>query len=526
MKILLLEHPRSICPERCNDIANTPLSSCMLNGYVAAILKSKGHHVEIIEGYMDRLSYDEIENIVRTFEPDILGVHMVYHWQDDEALYGFLRLVKDDRLAKVITVFGFYPTIAYEDVLKKCKAIDSVIVGEPEITFTELVERADMEANPEANPGTNLEANPEANPGVNPEANPGLSGLAIRDGSGGIVCEYRPLVEDLNSLPFPVRTEAAFRLPEVNIQGSRGCYGGCTFCYINPFYGQGSQWRGRTPENIVEEIDSIIAEKGIRDFYFTDPNFFGPGRMGQERAVQLASLLKLRNIRFGIEGRVNDIHDETIRALVEAGLRHILIGLESGKNSSLKRMNKMTTVEQNEEAVRILRKYGIEPNIGFIMFEPDANLEDIQVNFDFLKRNELLKHLPITANVLYHHQIILRGTPAYKNMQQQGRLVTQNDSSYEGAAVFSNTQVAALAGIMRKITNFLFDRMNGIWSGRVEAPVDARQRYAEVNRLLISAFQDNLRLLQSGQKLTDDQVDLLAQETNNHINSILSFQDF
>ncbi len=56
MKILMLEHPRAICPERCNDIANTPLSSSLLSGYAAGMLQSRDHQVEILEGYLDRLS--------------------------------------------------------------------------------------------------------------------------------------------------------------------------------------------------------------------------------------------------------------------------------------------------------------------------------------------------------------------------------------------------------------------------------------------------------------------------------------
>jgi 5-methoxy-6-methylbenzimidazole methyltransferase len=92
-----------------------------------------------------------------------------------------------------------------------------------------------------------------------------------------------------------------------------------------------------------------------------------------------------------------------ITAFVGAGLRHILIGLESGKDESLRRMIKMTTVAQNEKALRVLRSHGVVPNVGFIMFEPDSRLEDVRINFDFLKRNDLLKNLPVTANVLYHH---------------------------------------------------------------------------------------------------------------------------
>lgn len=496
MKILLLEHPRTICPDRCNDIANTPLSSCLLSGYTAGMLKSMGHNVEIIEGYMDKLYYYEIENMVRIFKPDILGVHMVYHWQDDQALYNFLQAVKYEGVAKYITTFGFYPSIAYEDILRKCNAINSVIVGEPEVTFAELAASAARVAS-------------------------GFPGLAQRDQAGNVACTRRPLVDDLDSLPFPVRTEASYRLPEVNILGSRGCYGGCTFCYINPFYGEGSRWRSRTPENIIDEIDSVIAETGARNFYFTDPNFFGPGRVGQERALRLAALLKTRGIRFGIEGRVNDIHDETISALAEAGLRHILIGLESGKDSSLKRMKKMTTVAQNEAAIRILRNHGIEPNIGFIMFEPDATLEDIEVNFDFLKRNDLLKNLAITANVLYHHQIILKGTPAYGKMEQEGRLIVQNDSAYEGTTVFTNPQVAVLAGIMRNITNALFNRMAGIWGGKVAEPADAGEKYARINHLLVTVFGDSLNRLKSDRQFSVEEAEASVQDAVNKIDEVL-----
>jgi len=498
MKILLLEHPRSITPERCNDIANTPLSSCLLTGYAAGMLKRKGHEVDIVEGYLDGLSYEEIWNILDVLKPDILGVHMVYHWKTDLALFGFLERVKSEGLASTITVYGFYPTIAFEDILKRAPAVDSVMVGEPEMPFADLAGSASH--------GAHL---------------PPIPGLAARDGSGGIRCLKQRPVDDLDLLPFPVRTEALYRLPEVNLLGSRGCYGRCTFCSINSFYGPGSPWRWRSPENIIEEIDGIISEKGATDFYFTDPNFFGPGRRGQERALRIASLLKPRNIRFGIEARVNDIHDEVIGPLVEAGLRHILIGLESGKDDSLRRMNKMTTVAQNERALRILRKHGIEPNVGFIMFEPDSSLEDIRINFEFLRRNDLLKNLSVTANILYHHQIILEGTEAYHHLRKEGRLETGPSSSYEGTAYFRLPEVAALANIMRQVTNILFTCMEGIWSGKIIEPPGAREKYSEVNRILVKVFGDSLRALEGGERFDEAQTASVVRETEKEITGIL-----
>jgi len=497
VKVLLLEHPRNIPPDRCNDIANTPLTSCLLSGYVAGMLERDGHQVEIIEGFMDHLSYPEVERLIADYGPALLGVHMIYHWQGNGELFGLIERLKGSGAVRQVAAYGFYPTFYFKEILEGCPAIDYVVLGEPEETFSELA--------------SSLAAG---------EKSSEIAGLARREGDT-VTWSRRPLIKDLDSLPFPVRTRGMFKIPEVNIQGSRGCYGACTFCYINPFYGEVSHWRGRSPENIVTEIDQIIDRWGYRDFYFVDPNFFGPGERGQRRARQLASLLKERQIRFGIEGRANDIHDKTIGPLVEAGLRHILIGLESGRDESLKRMNKMTTVAQNERALEILRKNGIQPNIGFIMFEPDSNLEDIRVNFEFLKRNRLLENLAITANLLYHHQIILRGTPAFQHLAREGRLEVWGDA-YEGTAVYENAGVACLAEVMKRLTNYLFARLSGVWSGRVQPPPEAPEIFRRVNAHLVECFETLLGALESGECLQEAERDAFVRKNELHMAGLLA----
>ncbi|MHB8986622.1 MAG: B12-binding domain-containing radical SAM protein, partial [Eubacteriales bacterium] len=141
MKILLLEHPRKIAMVRCNDIANTPLSSCLITGYAAGMLASRGHEVEIVEGYLENLSYEEIYRVAAGFGPDILGVHMVYQWDQGEDLFAFLGKIKDEGTTPIITAYGFYPTFAFEEIFRHCQAIDAVIIGEPEVTFTRLAEK-------------------------------------------------------------------------------------------------------------------------------------------------------------------------------------------------------------------------------------------------------------------------------------------------------------------------------------------------------------------------------------------------
>lgn len=498
MQVLLLEHPRKISMNRCNDIANAPLLASLISGYIAGVLKEQGHGVEIVEGYLEKLSYDEIREQIRSVKPQLLGVHLVYQWRKDHELYNFLAELKGEGLISHIVGYGFYPTFAYEEILRDCPALDAIILGEPEETFVELVQAVST--------GASLRAVP---------------GLAIRE-QEGILCSSRELIADLDRLPFPVRSKASLNIGEVNLLGSRGCYGACTFCYINGFYGGLSRWRARSPENIVAEIDAVRAQKGMDYFYFTDPNFFGPGKRGQERAKKLASLLKPRQLRFGIEARVNDIHEETVGPLVEAGLSHILIGLESGRDEALKRLNKKTTVAQNERAIKILRQFGIEPNIGFIMFEPDSTIEDIRANFEFLKRNELLKTLEITANVLYHHQIILQGTKAYRQLQQEGRLEISPHSTYEATTSYANPSVALLASIMRDITNLIFARLDDVWSKRVVEPEDAPKRYGEMNRLLVDWFEELLTTLEGGKKVEKE---AFLQEALKKTGEVLNFQE-
>jgi hypothetical protein len=163
----------------------------------------------------------------------------------------------------------------------------------------------------------------------------------------------------------------------------------------------------------------------------------------------------------------------------------------------------MTTVAQNEQALEILRRHGIEPNVGFIMFEPDSDIDDIRCNFEFLKRNRLLENLAITANVLYHHQIILMGTTAFEQLKSEGRLQNVN-SFYEGTTPYQDAGVAALADLMRRLTNVVFDRMDGIWSGRVKEPGDAQERYSKINQILVNRFESALSFLESGQFLTSE----------------------
>jgi len=439
LSIVLLEHPRQSSLIHRNDIANTPLSSSLMTGYAAASLMGQGHQVSVVDAHMGGLSAGAAVAAVAATDPDLVGVHLVYDWSDGSHLR---RLVADVRKAvgdAPMVLYGFYPTFGFEDLLQAMPQVTAAVLGEPEQTLVEVARVAATGARPSAVLGA-------------------VPGLALRRYGSIARTSDRPPIADLDALPFPHRSAEMLSLREVNIAGSRGCYGACTFCSINPFYGPRSSWRPRSPERVIAEMAAVIeAHPEKKRFYFVDPNFFGPGERGRRRALALARMIRERfRVNFGLEGRVNDIDDEVVGALVEAGFDEILIGLESGSDATLARLNKRTTVTQNRRALQVLRAHGVEPNVGFIMFEPGSSLEDVRVNLDFLQEENLLSRLSVTANVLYHQQILLRSTPAYRKAFAEGRLVVSPVNPYEGSIPYRHADVAFLAETIAEGCRHLF----------------------------------------------------------------------
>jgi len=439
LRIALLEHPRQSSWLHINDIANTPLSSSLMTGYAAASLLAEGYQVSVVDAHMGGLSAAAAVDAVAAATPDLVGVHLVYDWSDGAHVRRLLADVRAAVGAAPIVLYGFYPTFGYGDLLRAMPEVAAAVLGEPELALVELARATAA--------GARL-----------PEAFGAVPGLAIRRDGAVARTTGRPPIADLDALPFPHRTAAMLSLREVNIAGSRGCYGACTFCSINPFYGERSTWRPRSPELVVAEMAAVLeAHPEKQRFYFVDPNFFGPGERGRRRALTLARLIRERfSVKFGLEGRVNDIDDEVIGALVEAGFDEILIGLESGSDATLARLNKRTTVAQNRRALQVLRAHGVEPNVGFIMFEPDSSLQDVRVNLRFLEEVELLSRLSVTANVLYHQQILLGPTPAYRKALAEGRLVVSPVNPYEGTVLYRSAEVAFLAETMAEACRQLF----------------------------------------------------------------------
>ena len=236
--ILLCEHPRISSDAHFNDVANAPLSACLMSGYIASILRQHDYTVDIYEGYLAGDSFEESFLKLSRADYDLLGVHAVYFWEHTPELFSFLRRLKSVRPEAPLVLYGVFPTFCSTEILQHYAFIDAVIIGEPEETFLDC-------------------AACFTRSGGLPAAGE-IPGLACMHGGILKAGRRRPLIEPLDGLPFPVRSELFTAALGGIVLGSRGCSGRCAFCCINPFYGGESLWRGRSAMNVAAEIETLL----------------------------------------------------------------------------------------------------------------------------------------------------------------------------------------------------------------------------------------------------------------------------
>ncbi|KNZ68280.1 radical SAM protein [Thermincola ferriacetica] len=335
-------------------------------GYLAACLREKGITVKILN--MPTWTVPQALQQVKNFSSEILGISIPFQDSADLA-FDFITALKSEGLDTHITIGGIYPTFCYEEIMHMFPAIDSVVLGEGEHTFVELAK-------------TVLHGRDWRK----------IRGIAYRENDKIVTNEPRPLIKDLDSLPFPARDslpEVLKRLGFATMLSSRGCYGRCSFCSVIPFYSKfGPKYRLRSSENVMEEIDVLYNEYGVRNIEFNDANFVGGKGHGFHRAREIAEEILKRNLdlRLSIQCRPDDVDEELFAILKRAGLSKVFLGVESGSQTMLDRFKKDITVEENIKALEILGRLDFIVIMGFITFDDRITIREFRENMAFIKK--------------------------------------------------------------------------------------------------------------------------------------------
>lgn len=339
-------------------------------GYIAAVLRRDGHEVEMLDARLMRLSMKETIQEVLSSDFQCIGITAMHIYKPQ--LIAVARAVKKRNKDTIVIAGGYLPTFSTEPLFKECPEIDIIVRGEGEATASELFGRIER--------GEDWSTTP---------------GIAFMKDNELIMNPLPPLVDDLDSIPFPARDPLMQnRKPFFTLIGSsRGCYRRCSFCSISSFYGlSGSRIpRFRSAENFVDEIEHVISTTGNTNFLFIDDDFIGPIKV-RDHAVSIAEEIIKRKLKitFYADGCADEIEEDIVKLLKEAGMFRLFLGIESGVQRQLDTYNKHITVEQNKRAIEIARKAGVEVSAGFITFDPYVTVEEVQENMQFLKDTGLV----------------------------------------------------------------------------------------------------------------------------------------
>jgi len=279
------------------------------------------------------------------------------------------RRIKEVKPGIVTVLTGPHVTILPEESLRAGKGvIDIVCRGEFDYSTKELCEGRDWEK---------------------------VDGISFARDDKFIHTPDRPLIEDLDALPFvapiykrdlPIKEYIIphFKSPYVSIYSSRGCPSKCIYC-LWPQTFSGQRMRVRSPQNVYEEVKWIVDNiPEMRELSFDDDTFSA----NRQHARDVANLLKPLGISWTINARAN-CDFETLKIMREAGLRHVVVGFESGNAQILKNIKKGVTKEQALQFAKDCKKLGLSIHGAFIMGLPGESKETIQETIRFAKEMDL-----------------------------------------------------------------------------------------------------------------------------------------
>lgn len=193
-----------------------------------------------------------------------------------------------------------------------------------------------------------------------------------------------PMVQDLDSLPFPDRSALMhpdhYSSEDMGVTlTSRGCPFQCSYC----FHPWEKRVRYRSTPDILEEIREVRALFNTHQFHFKDDSF----TVKRSHVVELCEALLKEPFRIGwsCTTRVDLVDDELLSLMKRSGCNQISVGIESGSERILKETDKGITHAQILKAAALMNKHRIFWSGYFMIGLPTETEQDIRKTFEFLK---------------------------------------------------------------------------------------------------------------------------------------------
>jgi len=374
---------------------------------ISAVAKELGHQVELFDltTVPSGQETSAFQSRLSDFRPDILGVSL----RSNELPF-IKELLSSVSLENTITVFGGpHATVSPEEVIPMA---DVVVIGEGEATFAELLKRIE-----------------------NNEDITDVLGCWVRKNGEIFKNEMRELIADLDTLPFPdweifdtIHFSNNYAMTYFKgakiigvFEGSRGCPYACTYCtnaYMRTlFRGKGVWRREKSPERLIEEMRLFRERYGLEGVVFVDEILLS--NIDKTRRFRDLFLSEI-GVPFAFMERPENMTEERVRLISEAGAIMVSIGIESGDQELRKKvLNRHYTQEQVISAFHTAKKHGLRTHAFTMIGLPEQDVESIN------KTHKLLREAQpdtVQTSVFYP----LRRTRLFDKMVQRGELDPDN----------------------------------------------------------------------------------------------------
>jgi len=334
-------------------------------GFLASTVREKNFEVKILDCEALRLNIKQTVECILSFQPSYVGITAVTMSINSAAEVAG-ELSREGNKPCII-LGGSHLTALPRETMNLFSQFDIGVLGEGEVTLPQLLDAL------------------RDNNGLN-----SIEGIIYRDNGKLVETPARPLIENLDTLPFPAwdlypdlrryYKPSAFgfqKLPCTSLITARGCPGRCSFCNQGVW---GKRYREHSAEYVMEMIRVLCHRYGIRDFAIYDGTF----GVNQDRLIKLCEILikEKLNLVWSCNFRAEMVKPEILGLMKKAGCWGIAYGIESCSQKVLDFLQKDINFDMIVKALKWTKKAGIFSK-GYIMI--GTPIETIQTMNKTLK---------------------------------------------------------------------------------------------------------------------------------------------
>lgn len=363
---------------------------------VAAPLVAEGFKVILLDGNLGNVDSDRCTVKDNLSDCICIGISSMIGGRQLE------RGLKMSSYAKSLNgnipiVFGGPLGTVIPEELFKDSTIDYVVRGQGEYPFLELVKLLKS--------GQSVKK---------------IAGVVRR----GDVEISKPVIYDKEALPaYPwnllnaekyVRQDRLLGKRVMNFVSSQGCPHKCGYCGEVSSYG--CKWKALSSDRMLREVSDLVEKYSLDGIKFYDSNFF----VDKNRVIRFAQGL----IDNGIDiSWAASAHPRGLNRLAtdlglmrKSGLKRLLIGAESGSQSSLDYINKGCTTTDIMESAKLCSAYDISSTFTFIVGTPGV-ADDVNATLGMALQ---MKKLNQNFEISIHFYAPFPGTPLYESAIKLG----------------------------------------------------------------------------------------------------------